>query len=93
MKTITGTISDFARRCAERGATLEAVAPCIVSRQGDTVTVDVEHPAYPKRPAGDIGLGDTIARAIHAATGIKPCGGCQRRREALNRLVPYPLPR
>ena len=34
------------------------------------------------------GLGDTIAKATKAV-GIKPCGGCRKRQEALNRLVPY----
>jgi hypothetical protein len=32
----------------------------------------------------DVGLGDVIKRAT-SAYGIKPCGGCQRRAEALNR--------
>jgi cell wall-associated NlpC family hydrolase len=36
----------------------------------------------------DKGLGDTIKRAT-GAVGIKACGGCQRRAELLNRLVPY----
>lgn len=34
------------------------------------------------------GLGDTIAK-VTKAVGIKPCGGCARRRALLNRLVPY----
>ena len=44
------------------------------------------------------GLGDTIAKFTHA-TGIdkifadketgQPCGGCQKRREALNKMFPY----
>ena len=34
----------------------------------------------------DRGLGDTIKRATEAV-GIKPCGGCQKRREALNKLT------
>lgn len=33
------------------------------------------------------GLGDAVA-AVTNAVGIKPCGGCQRRREALNRATP-----
>ena len=39
-------------------------------------------------PGGSRGLGDTIARAT-AVVGVKPCGGCQKRRQALNRLIPY----
>ena len=35
------------------------------------------------------GLGDTLARAIHNWTGIKPCSGCNNRKETLNRWIPY----
>jgi cell wall-associated NlpC family hydrolase len=38
--------------------------------------------------ARDRGLGDTIARATQAL-GIKPCGGCKKRQEWLNRVLPY----
>lgn len=34
------------------------------------------------------GLGDVVAAATKAI-GIKPCGGCQQRREALNKIVPF----
>lgn len=34
------------------------------------------------------GLGDVVA-AVTSAVGIKPCGGCKRRQEALNGLVPF----
>ena len=36
----------------------------------------------------EIGLGDVIKRATYAA-GVKPCGGCERRAAALNRLVVF----
>ncbi|GAG22410.1 unnamed protein product, partial [marine sediment metagenome] len=39
-------------------------------------------------PPASRGLGDTIARAT-SAIGIKPCKGCDNRRDTLNRLVPY----
>jgi len=35
-----------------------------------------------------VGLGDVIKRATSLA-GIKPCGGCARRAEALNRQVRF----
>jgi len=40
---------------------------------------------------GDIGLGDTISRAIKTATKgkIKECGGCSIRRDFLNKKFPY----
>lgn len=34
------------------------------------------------------GLGDVVAAATKAV-GIQPCGGCQRRREALNKMLPF----
>ena len=34
------------------------------------------------------GLGDVVAAATKAV-GIQPCGPCKKRREALNRLVPF----
>ena len=34
------------------------------------------------------GLGDVVAK-VTKAVGIKPCGPCQKRREALNRMVPF----
>ena len=34
------------------------------------------------------GLGDAIAR-VTSAVGLKPCGGCRRRQQRLNRLWPW----
>ena len=34
------------------------------------------------------GLGDTIAK-VTKAVGIKPCGGCKKRRRKLNKMVRY----
>lgn len=78
-------------RCRERGYTLEEVRPCIVSQDGDTITVDETHPAYPRsRP----GLGDMVSAGL-AAVGItpervskvlgRPCG-CKERAAQLNEL-------
>jgi hypothetical protein len=36
----------------------------------------------------DIGLGDVIKKATYAV-GIKPCAGCERRAEVLNRWVRF----
>jgi len=37
------------------------------------------------------GLGDTIKKIIDKATlgKVKPCGGCKKRQEALNKIMPY----
>jgi len=37
-------------------------------------------------PSEPVGLGDVIKRAT-TAVGIRPCGGCERRAERLNRLA------
>lgn len=35
-----------------------------------------------------VGLGDVIKRAT-STVGVRPCGGCERRSAALNRLVTF----
>ena len=37
------------------------------------------------------GIGDTVKNVISKATAgkVKPCGGCQKRREALNKMMGY----
>jgi len=37
-------------RCRERGYTLDEVMPCVVAQDGDSWTIDTEHPAYPAAP-------------------------------------------
>jgi hypothetical protein len=78
-------------RCRERGYTLDEVRPCIVSQDGDEITVDETHPAYPRsRP----GLGDMVKSGLSAIGITKErvsavvggdCG-CHKRQEALNEL-------
>ena len=86
---ITGPLSDFVSRCIERGYSREDVQACVVSIDGDSITVDEMHHAYPRpRP----GLGDMTAAAL-AAVGITkerfeavvggPCG-CPERQAWLN---------
>jgi hypothetical protein len=88
---ITCPLLHLLQRCRERGYTLDEVRPCIVSEDGDLITVDETHPAYPRaRP----GLGDMVAAGL-SAIGItkervsKLAGGdcgCHKRQEALNEL-------
>jgi hypothetical protein len=78
-------------RCRQRGYTLEQVRPCIVSEDGDTITVDETHPAYPRAKPG---LGDMVKAGL-SAVGIteervskaigRPCG-CSKRAEQLNAI-------
>ena len=88
---ITGRRASFEARCRERGYTLDEVRGCIVSEDGDRITVDETHPAYPRAKPG---LGD-IVKATLSAVGIteervskaigKPCG-CGKRAAKLNEL-------
>lgn len=78
------------QRCLQRGYTLDEVRPCIVLDEGDTITVDETHPAYPRESKR--GLGDMVAAGL-SAVGItkervssalgKPCG-CEKRQAWLN---------
>lgn len=84
-------LSHLEARCRQRGYTLEQVRPCIVSQDGDSITVDETHPAYPRAAPG---LGDMV-KATLSAVGIteervsraigKPCG-CGQRAATLNEL-------
>ena len=84
-------VSHLESRCRERGYTLDEVRACIVSEDGDRITVDETHPAYPQAKPG---LGDMVASGL-SAIGIteervskaigRPCG-CGKRAEALNEL-------
>jgi hypothetical protein len=82
-------------RCRQRGYTLEQVRPCIVTQDGDQITVDETHAAYPRAKSG---LGDMVAaglsavgitkeraQAVAAVVGVKDCG-CKKRQERLNQL-------
>jgi hypothetical protein len=47
---ISGHRKLFDSRLRQRGYTLDEVRPCIVSQDGDQITVDESHPAYPRVP-------------------------------------------
>jgi hypothetical protein len=86
---ISCQLDHLKQRCRERGYTLDEVRPCIVSEDGDTITVDETHPAYPRASRG---LGDRVASVLDAIGITKqrveavvggPCG-CTERQAALN---------
>jgi hypothetical protein len=45
---ITGHRRGFEARCKQRGYTLDEVRPCIVSEDGEMITADETHEAYPR---------------------------------------------
>lgn len=71
---ITGPWRDFEARCQERGYTLPEVEACIVSRDGEAVTVNELHPAYPRiRTAGP----GTELKSLLASIGITASPTCK----------------
>jgi hypothetical protein len=79
------------QRAAERGYAWEQVIQCIVSENGDTITVDETHAAYPHAKQG---LGDIVAAGLSSVGITKErvsnlvggdCG-CAKRQEQLNAL-------
>ena len=77
---ITGHISRFEHRLRERGYSWEEVEPCVVSRDGDQITVDETHPAYPHdrghEPAKPQGGPGTELKKLLAWFGITASGDC-----------------
>jgi hypothetical protein len=51
---MTGLASQFEKQLMQRGYTLAEVEPCIAARNGDQITVDETHPAYPHAREGEI---------------------------------------
>lgn len=47
MQKFTTHKNNLIARCEQRGYTLEEVMGCVVSQDGDTWTIDVEHASYP----------------------------------------------
>jgi len=75
--------SQLEARCNERGYTLDEVTPCVVSKDGDNWTIDVDHPAYPRvsRLAESLpvhGPGTELSKLLKRF-GIEPTPTCSCR--------------
>lgn len=65
-------------RCRQRGYTLDEVRACIVSEDGDQITVDETHLAYPAKTKPGVSLPQKAANfaksaAKHLAAGMPRC--------------------
>lgn len=64
----------FEARCRDRGYTLDEVRACIVAEDGDRITVDETHEAYPRVPRLPSLMtrvkNFTVAAAQHVAAGM-----------------------
>lgn len=67
-------------RVSPDGREITVVLPQLRARIVDGVVEQWDRPSQ--------GLGDTVEK-ITRKLGIKPCGGCKRRRDKLNRAIPY----
>jgi hypothetical protein len=71
-------------RCRDRGYTLDEVRACIVSQDGDTITVDETHPAYPRAKPGvsliQKAANFATAGVRHLAAGMPQCSDAERER-------------
>lgn len=81
---ITCPKSYLEARCRERGYTLEEVRGCIVAEEGASVTVDIDHPSYPRPKPGMVtqaavdkpGPGSEL-KALLATVGIHASPTCK----------------
>jgi hypothetical protein len=85
---IKGRRASFEARCRERGYDLATAWSCVVEEDGDFITVDETHPAYPRsstappppfqRPSGGAG---TELKALLSKIGItaSPTCSCNKR--------------
>jgi hypothetical protein len=82
---ITCTISNLLARCKERGYTLDEVRPCIVSEDGDSITVDETHAAYPHVRSGP---GAELKSLLKDWLGIEstPTCSCNAMANKMNKL-------
>lgn len=71
----------------ERGYTLEEVQPCIVSQDGENITVDENHPSYPKKTKQKLdikissGPGNELKKLL-SKIGIKASPNCSCNKRA-----------
>ncbi|NBX24251.1 MAG: hypothetical protein EBR52_09180 [Microbacteriaceae bacterium] len=80
-------------RCFERGYTIDEVMPCVVARDGDIWTINIDHPAYPRHPKPGFelptpppaplpsGPGTELSKLLKRF-GIEPTPTCQCRAKA-----------
>ena len=74
------TLDHLKARCRERGYTLDDARACIVSQDGDQITVDEAHAAYPRQRRA-AGPGAELTKLL-ARIGITAKPGCSCKRHA-----------
>lgn len=100
---VTGPRSLYESRLAERNISYADARPCIIAETDTTVTVDTDHPAYPRAKANPSSVwasaGPKLWAELHtcpnpspqwmeAFTSRIPCGDCRMHWRALLKQVP-----
>lgn len=80
-------LSHLEARCRERGFTLAEVRTCIVSEDGDLITVDETHAAYPRERSVS-GPGSELKSLLKDWLGIEssPTCSCNAMANKMNKL-------
>jgi hypothetical protein len=73
---IRGRLKNLESLAVARGYTLESIKPCIVSRDGDFVTVDETHWAYPRKAGLSLGGPGTELKNLLSRIGITATPNC-----------------
>lgn len=90
---ITGRRTSFENRCIQRGYDLQAAWACVVEDNGELITVDETHPAYPRSqspppppPRPPTGGAGTELKALLSKIGIKssPTCSCNKRAKTMD---------
>lgn len=70
-------------RCAQRGVPIDSAMACVVKADGDVLSVDTSHPAYPAtRPAMAAKGAGTELKKLLAKIGITAEGDCKCNKRA-----------
>jgi len=62
--------------------------PLFAGMKSPPPAAEIVAPTRPAREPRLRGMGDVV-QAMTKAVGIRTCGGCAKRREALNRMIPF----
>lgn len=65
--------NELITKCKERLYTVDEVMPCVVEKNGDMWTIDVDHPAYPMEMKKGVG---TELKKILSTIGIHATPNC-----------------
>ena len=74
--TITCHLNHLEARCRERGYLLAESMSCIINREGETITVDTDHHAYPRDRNPSPSEQAVINRRLDATIGQTLEHGC-----------------